>query len=375
MHLSFLRPLYETAGPWASVYLDGTRNTEDAATQVRLRWRAARAALEMAGCGPATAGALEATLLERPAGEGPQGLVAFAAGGRTALSRVLPAPPRREIAAFGPLPHVMPLLAQLGESLPYVQVRVDRTGGDIEAVDAGRLVHTAEVEGRETFPLHRVKPGGWSQPRYQRAAHVTWQRNAGDVAAAVAEAAQDCAAEVIVVAGDPQARPMLVARLPEYWQERTVQTDIAAGARAPGADHTALDDVTVAAIAQRAAANARVAFDRYHTQHGNDAAGAGLPAVVAALQRGQADTVLLVDDPTSTAELWIGPEPLQVSFDRAELLAMGVVNPQRVRADAALARAIACSEADLLFAAPEEVPAAGGVAAVLRYADAATRRR
>jgi hypothetical protein len=97
--------------------------------------------------------------------------------------------------------------------------------------------------------------------------------------------------------------------------------------------------------------------------------------VVAALQRGQVDTVLLVDDPSSTAQLWIGPEPLQVSVDRGELEAMGVVDPQQIRADAALVRAIVCSDAALVFAAPDEVLADGGVAALLRYADAGTRRR
>lgn len=373
MHLSFLRPMYDRPGPWASVYLDGTRNTEDAAGEVRLRWRAARTALEAAGCDSATADALERALLERDGlertgPEGPLGLAAFANGGEVVLSRTLSAPPRREIAAFGPLPHVMPLLAQLGESIPYVRVLVDRTGGAIEAVDEGRLVHAGAVAGSEQFPIHRVKPGGWSQPRYQRAAQVSWRRNAGDVAEAVAAAARDCAAEIVVVAGDPQARPLLVDQLPEYWQERVVLTDVVAG-------KAALDEAAVQAIAERASANAQEALDRYHIQHGNNAAGDGLAAVVAALQRGQADTVLIVDDPSSTTQLWAGPEPLQFSFDRADVQAMGVAEPWRVRADAALARAIAGSEADLIFAAPEEIPADAGVAAVLRYADMGTRRR
>ncbi|MEU7873036.1 Vms1/Ankzf1 family peptidyl-tRNA hydrolase [Dactylosporangium sp. NPDC049140] len=368
MNVSFLRPLYERPGPWASVYLDGTRNNEDPAGTVELRWRAARESLEAALCDPGTLDALGRALLGHTGEDGRYGLAAFATAGEVAMLQVLPAPPRRDIAAFGPLPHVMPLLAQMGESIPYVRVLVDRTGGRIEAVDASRLVRTDTVAGTEQWPVHRVKPGGWSQPRYQRAAHVSWERNAGTVAAAVADAAERCGAEVILVAGDPQARPLLVAQLPEHWRERVVETSSTTGP-------AALEDVTVHAIAERAAEKARAVLDRYQSRRGNDAAGDGLPAVVTALQRGQVGTVLLVDDPTSTTELWIGPEPAQLSFDRAELIAMGVRDTRRVRADAALVRAIVGTEADLLFAVPDELPVEGGVAALLRYADAGTRRR
>ncbi|MER7278636.1 Vms1/Ankzf1 family peptidyl-tRNA hydrolase [Dactylosporangium sp. NPDC000244] len=368
MNVSFLRPLYERPGPWASVYLDGTRNNEDPAGTVELRWRAAREALRDALCEPETIEALERALLAHTEEGEPYGLAAFAADGEVAMVRVLPAPPRRAIAAFGPLPHVMPMLAQMGESIPYVRVLVDRTGGRIEAVDAARLVRDEAVTGTEQWPLHRVKPGGWSQPRYQRAAQVSWERNAATVAAAVAQAAEQCGAEVIVVAGDPQARPLLVAQLPEHWRERVVETNSSTGP-------AALEDVTVQAIAERATEKARAVVDRYRSRRGNDAAGDGLPAVVTALQRGQVDTVLLVDDPSSTTELWIGPGPEQLSFDRAELQAMGVRDTRRVRADAALVRAVVCTEADLLFAAPDEVPVEGGVGALLRYADAGTRRR
>ncbi|MEV6930042.1 Vms1/Ankzf1 family peptidyl-tRNA hydrolase [Dactylosporangium sp. NPDC051485] len=374
MDVSFLRPLYERPGRWASVYLDGTRQREDVTAAVELRWRNARTGLERAGCDRATADALGAALLAERGREGPRGVAGFACAGRVELMRVLDGPPRRQIAVFEPLPHAMPLLAQLGEGIPYVRVLLDRTGGDVEAVGTGRVVHRESVAGGEVFPMHRSKPGGWSAPRYQRAAHVTWQRNAGDVAAAVAEAAWQCGAEVIVVAGDPQARPMLVAKLPEHWQERVVQTT--EGARAPGADLAALDDATAEAVAERAAEAATGVLDRYHSHRGTGGAAAdGLPAVVHALQRGQADTVLIADDPSATGRVWIGPEPLQLSFDRAELEGMGVPAPQRARADAALVRAIVGSDAHLLFVAPDDLPGDISVATLLRYADTTTRHR
>jgi hypothetical protein len=97
--------------------------------------------------------------------------------------------------------------------------------------------------------------------------------------------------------------------------------------------------------------------------------------VVAALQRGQVDTVLLIDDPSSTEQLWVGPQPLELSHDRAELLAMGVRDPQRVRADAALVRALTATDAELVLLGPDEADIDGGIAGLLRYADATTRHR
>ncbi|MEV0136238.1 Vms1/Ankzf1 family peptidyl-tRNA hydrolase [Dactylosporangium sp. NPDC050688] len=374
MRLSMLRPLYEQAGPWASVYVDTSRNTEDGAEQVDLRWRAARESLAADGCDEDTLDAMEQAVLERPQEPGRHGLAVFAAHGAVALAQPLDAPPRREIAAFGPLPHTMPLVAQLGEQIPYVQVLVDHTGGFLTGTGPGRLVRTASVEGSQDFPIRKSNVGGWQQSHWQQAAQESWQRNAGEVAVAVAELAEGCDAQVIVVGGDPRSRPMLVERLPERWRDLVVTTE--AGARAAGADPHALDEATIRAVAERAAAHETDVVDRYRMQRGRDAAaGDGLPAVVAALQRGQVDTVLLVDDPSSTQMLWAGPEPLQLSYDAAELHAMGVAAPWKVRADAALVRALACSDAGLTLVEPAELPVDGGVAALLRYADASTRHR
>jgi hypothetical protein len=374
MYLSMLHSLYERPGPWASVYLDTSHDTEDAAKTLELRWRSAREALMAAGCDSGTVTALEGSALSAPSRSGERGMALFASHGEVVLRQPLDAPPRQPIAEFGPLPHAMPMVAQLGEQIPYVCAVVDHTGGDIRAVGSGQLVREHTVKGSANYPIRKVKPGGWSQSHHQNAAEETWRRNAGDVASAVAGLAERCAAEVIVVAGDPRSRPMLIGQLPERWRERVVETD--AGQRAAGADPAALDDVTIQAIAERAAAHEQNVLDRYHTERGRDAAACtGLPAVVAALQRSQVDTVLLIDDPSSTDHLWVGSGPLELSHDQAELLAMNVEHPHRVRADAAVIRALACSDGQLVLVGPDEDDIEGGIAALLHYADASTRRR
>jgi hypothetical protein len=374
MDLSFLRPLYEAPEPFASVYLDASRDTEDAGHATALRWRAAREQLADDGADDDTLAALDRAVADHRPHPGKYGLVLFAAGGRVRHTEVLAEPPRREIAAYGPLPHTMPLVVQRGERVPWVRVVVDRTGADLLGMTAGGVPRRGQVTGSQQFPIRKVAPGGWSQPRYQRAAETSWDRNAAEVAAVVAELAEQTGAEVLVVAGDVHARPLLVEHLPDRWLPRVVETD--EGSRAAGADPQPLNEATAQAVLDRVRAHLDEVVDRFRTQRGRDgAAGSGLGAVVAALQRSQVDTLLLADDPSSTAELWIGRGPLELSLDPAQLRDLGVEQPQRARADAALVRALVATDARLVVVSPDEVELDGGVGALLRYADAGTRQR
>jgi hypothetical protein len=134
-----------------------------------------------------------------------------------------------------------------------------------------------------------------------------------------------------------------------------------------------LDDLTIQAIADAAERHVQDAIDRYRTQLGQGSGSEGLADVVTRLQRGQADTVLLINDPSSTDRLWIGPDdPSLVSVDAETLRQSGVDDPVQVRADEALLRAIAGTGADLVLVQPGEVELEHGIGAVLRYADGDT---
>jgi hypothetical protein len=371
MELSFLRPIYARPGPWASIYLDASRDTQDARPALDLRWRALRERLAQQGAEPATVAALDSVVRGHDPMAGDYGLAAFATDGEVVLTEYLSTPPLKDLAANGPLAHLMPLLAQRGEQVPWVRVLADRTGASVDAVSAGGVQRHAQVGGGNSFPVRRVKPGAWSEANFQRAALTAWKRNAGDAAAATADLAESVGAEVVVVAGDVHARSMLAAQLPQWWQERVVLTD--AGYRAEGAATAKLDDVTVQAIAEVATAHADADLDRFGMQ---EQVGGGLDAVVSALQRGQVDTMLLVDDPSSTEQLWIGPEPTEIAIGPDQLTAMSVSDPQPVRADAALVRALVGTDAAITVLGPDEAPGLDdGVGAILRYVDASTPGR
>ncbi len=371
MQLSFLRPLYDRPGPWCSVYLDASRDTHDSRPAVDLRWRSLKGHLLEQGADRVTIDAVEEVVRRHDPMPGDYGLAVFATRGRVVLTEYLSAPPLRDLATWSLVPHTMPLVAQRGEQIAWVRVLADRTGADAIAVSAGGVPRRAHIKGRESWQLRRVKPGGWSQSRYQRAAMEAWHHNAGDAAAATADLADRVGADVVVAAGDIRATGMIAAQLPERWQDVLVRTD--AGKRAGGADPTAMDDVTVQTIAEVADKRIAAALDRFGMQ---EDVGAGLDAVVAALQRNQVDTMLIVDDPSADGELWIGPEPTEIATDPRQLEAMSVADPQRVRADAALLRALVGTDAELTVLAPEEAPElTDGVGAVLRYVDASTPGR
>ncbi|MCZ7437973.1 Vms1/Ankzf1 family peptidyl-tRNA hydrolase [Micromonospora sp. WMMC241] len=371
MQLSFLRPLYDRPGPWCSVYLDASRDTHDSRPQVDLRWRALKGDLLAQGADQVTVEAVEEVVRRHEPMPGDYGIAVFASRGRVVLTEYLSAPPLRDLATWAALPHTMPLVAQRGEQVAWVRVLADRSGADAMAVSAGGVPRRAHVTGRQSRQLRRVQPGGWSQSRYQRAAMEAWHHNAGDAAAATADLAERVGADVVVVAGDIRATGMIAAQLPERWQDVLVRTD--AGARTGGADDTLMDDLTVQTVAEVADRRIAAALDRFGVQ---EDVGAGLDAVVAALQRNQVDTMLIVDDASADGELWVGPEPTEIATDPAQLADMSVADPQRVRADAALLRALIGTDADLTVLAPEEAPElTDGVGAVLRYVDAGTPGR
>lgn len=370
MDLSFLRPLYGHPGPWASIYLDASRDTEDAAAAIELRWRALRESLTDQGAERETVDALDLALRRHEPWPGEYGLAAFATDGAVVHTEYLAAPPRKDLADYGPVPHTMPLVAQRGEQVAWVRVLADRTGADVDAVSAGGVPRQARVRGDESFPIRKVQPGAWSQSRFQREAEMAWHRNAGDSATATADLAEAVGAEVIVVAGDERARAALATQLPERWQDRMVLTDV--GSRASGAEPDRLDEVTVQAIAEVAADHTQVALDRFGMQQD---VGGGLDAAVEALQRRQVDTMLIADDPSSTDQLWVGPEPTDVATEPEKLTALAVPEPERVRADAALVRALVGGDAGLVLIGPDEAPEPDGVGVVLRYVDAVTPGR
>ncbi|MEV5711577.1 hypothetical protein [Actinoallomurus sp. NPDC052274] len=362
MDVSFLKSLYDSPGPFASVYLDIRRITEDAPKAIELRRKARQRELADQGAPASMIEAMVRLVDEENTRRESGTLAMFAADGEVVHHEVLPGAPRVELAKYAPLPHVKPLLAQRGEPMAYMSATVDRLGGELTCVsrDGHRRVITVKPE--EDFPVRKVKAGDmFRQDKQQRAAEEVWRINAKKVAHEIAVAVDDCGADIVVLAGDVRARKAVQGELPEAVLARLVD----AGGVGPSLD----EEIAQAVEHKRAEHLAALLgqFDEQLTKGGR--AVDGLEAVTDALRKGQVATLFLEDRPDSPATLWAGPHPTDVGTSADLLRELGVADPVEDRADAALIRALAGTDGDLQLLPPESLRADSGVGALLRYVD------
>jgi hypothetical protein len=360
MDLQFLRPLYDQEpGGYVSVYLDTSRDHENAQREIEVRWRDARERLAAEGADEATLDAAGAAFgdAERTA----PGWAVFARGGRVLLTEGLAHPPRQEIARLSPLPHVVPLLAQRPPHVPYLRVTARRDGGDITAVGAAGGQRDEEVTG-SGWPVHKTGTGGWSALRYEHSAEEAWEVNAKELAGQVKAAAASVGAGLIVLAGDMSARNLLLGQLGSELAAITTTVE-----REIPADSAAAAEAGERAVTAHLERISRERYEHWRNQQAHEHGVAGLRATLTALRDGAVAELLLADDPTSTATAYAGPAPTDVAAEAAELTDRGVADPVTDRADAAIARALAMTSAQLYFIPEDLERPDGGVCALLRF--------
>ena len=387
------RELAVHPGPIASVYLEVSRDRGGAPHQVRLRWEALAHQLREQGADEKTLNAAGEAATEAHSQPGAAGRAVFAADGRVLYTADLPGPPRRELARWALLPHLLPLLAQLPEYVPHVVVRLSRTRAAITGIDrSGQEVLEMSDYG-ESHPVHKARAGGTAHYSMQHRTEEVWARNARGVAADIDRAVSEIHAELVVLTGDVRARSLVHDALGERSRAITEQL--------PGPsldDHNPDDHASARSVeeirrlaAQRADERTQQVVTQFEQERGrtDGLAVTGLAAVIRGLQRSQVATVLLRDDPSSELRIWIGPEPAQLALTEDELRGIAAPVLGQDRADAALVRAIAGTGAELVLLAhparetdpdragsaaggaplDEQPELADGIGALLRFRD------
>lgn len=368
MNLSFLRPVYEHSGPFVSAYLNVSRDAEDADQAIAVRWHDARQKLAEQGAEEPTLRAMDAVVGRGKGESGPFGQIVFATGGSVVFDQLVADPPQDQAAGLGPLPDPLPYLARRGQHVPHVLAVVNSVGGDISAVDMAGVRHTTHVEG-DDYPVHKPKGGQDAQKQMQRAVDQQVGHNASRVANEVQHLAVGGGAEVIMLAGDVDARQALAHQLAHGLQGEVVEAE--SGSRAAGSSSSPLDSELHQALDRRAQQEVRRVADSFEEGRGNaDRAVEGLADVVHALQRGQVATVLWSQDDTDRdEEVWIGPSAEHVGMSEQELTTLGVERPVRAHAGAAVIRAAAATSADLVLVPEATARLDGGIGALLRFND------
>ncbi|MFI8454759.1 hypothetical protein [Kitasatospora sp. NPDC085464] len=383
MDLAFLTPLLDRPGPWATVYLDTDRATEDAARRRALIDRAAVSRLADAGADERTCAAVRDHLAAEPTAGSPPGRALFAADGEVALDVPLAASPPDVTATWAPLPHTGPLVGLLDDAVPACLVAaVDRTGAALERYRLGRgtpagTVKAPQWQGRG----HRAPPADRREWHYRHRVEDTWDRTAGIIADHLARTWPQSGAHLLVLTGDIRERRAVAAKLPGHVRSLTVELD--GGGRADGSARESFDRRLAAAWNDHRARHLTEVLDTFRTalgrpgEHGTDGAGTetapgpaaqGIPAVISAARQHQLAALLLQSsghDPDRP--VWTGPEPEHIGVHRADLRGMGVAHPAQAPAADALLRAGAACDAEALLVPDALAGPPGGLGAVLRW--------
>lgn len=367
-----LRDVYTHGGPFATVYLDASRDSEKAPHELTLRWRSVRGELAAKGADEPTLTALEAALLERVDAPGRHGRILVGTEGSVVLDRPLPQPPATPVADWAPLPDVMPYVAAMSTEVPRVVVVADRTGADLDIVPGSGVLHET-IEGDDQHPIHKTRRNQWNERHFQNRVDNAWEENAREVAEVVVRHVREIKALLVLLAGDERAVALLRHDLDALLPPGVAVAVVEAGGRAPGASEEALEHALRDEVLKFGWRRRRELLEHLSQNLGRgEFAASGVTQVLDAVRKAQVDTVVLSDDRSSTLTAWIGPDPLQVGTSPDELQAMGVDDPQQVRFDAALTRAVVGSGADLEVTPNAHNFLHEGIAALLRFQDAAT---
>ncbi|WP_030890357.1 Vms1/Ankzf1 family peptidyl-tRNA hydrolase [Streptomyces sp. NRRL F-5053] len=371
MHLESLTPLFARSGPWATAYAGTAQATESAGTERRLTARDAGETLIGQGADSRTARAVTERLEAfRPQDE-PHGRAVFANRGEVVLDLPLTQPPQQTLTSYSVLPHLAPLPELMREDPLCLTVRIDRTGADMELRDSQGVRPAGQALGSD-YPVHRTATGDMSERHFELRVEETWESNAGLIADAVAERFAATGADVLVLCGDARERRAVHDRLPPALREAAVETRH--GGRAAGSDSELLDEATEQARADYAQRHTAEALDGLRAGHAPGAPGlsAGtaedVPDLVEAAREHRIGTLLMGPGGTDRGrEVWVGENPDQLGVRRSELRYLGASDPAPARADDALLRSAAATDAEVLVTDGERDVPVGGMGALLRW--------
>ncbi|MDQ4005159.1 MAG: hypothetical protein M3135_02505 [Actinomycetota bacterium] len=357
-----LAGLTKIEGPFLSLYLPLEPEIDNASQKSRATWKAARQELEEIG---APANALDRIDdLVPDAHQHGRCLAAIAhASGLLHVEHGPKAPPATRFA-WAPLPSLAPILEWRQLQPSHLLVLVDRTGADLVAFAGEDSLDRRQVGTVDDDPIRKVKPGGWSQRRYQERAEHTWENNAEAVVQEVSRMAKQFDASLIVAAGDVRALELLERDLPKELADRFV---VAGGGRAAGTDREETLEEARRQVEILVDQETGAILDRLREEVGQrDLAVQGKDNTLEAASRAQIDTLLLYDDPEDDRPAYFTSDPIPVAATETRLEELGIEPRIKGRLIDVLIRA-ALGTGGSVRMIPGESGVADNVAALLRW--------
>lgn len=381
MKIDWLKPLLGHPGPFATVYIDATRDNAAAGRELIERWRGVRRSLLHDGADPDVVAALEEQVTIPTRAPGRHGRVLIADAEGVLVDRVLKDPPAVTRGLWGPVPALLQAAHAADQSVDYVRVVADRQGADLTwSVAGGHLPYeqAESVEGSHDV-INKTSSTRTKRARIEARVEESWERNAETVAAELDRQVAEHRPELVLLTGDVRAVALIRSELSKPTDEIVVE--VAGGGRGPGINEAAFEAKVAEALDSFRERRRQEVLAEYRQGQGREAgAVTSIEDVVAVLARGQVKELVLADEyGQDTAldgrSLWIGPDPLHIAATRREIEDLGVSESiEELPATVALVRAAVGQDSGLTFAPEGSVELIEGVGATLRWHDEGTPR-
>ncbi|MBW8792205.1 MAG: hypothetical protein JF597_00945 [Streptomyces sp.] len=369
MDLRDLSDVLIADGPFVTVLVESESAVEKPADKYELVWKDVSRELIDKGLDGAT---VDAVLSAKGThGEGNARLVvAVVDDHQVKLAMSLRHAPRQPIVDVAPLPHLLPLVEELSQRVPYVLVKADRAGATIEAWrEAGEKAREVSGTADTGWGPDPRGPSKWQHTAHQHELESGWIGDiASDIAQTVSRLASEVKPELVIGVGDQRELKAIEEHLPGDLRPKWATVE---GGRGEDGGEGLVRKRVSDLLHRHTAAKTLTELEDYSQERGQlKRAVDGVGPVVAALQKAQVQTLLVTTDAPTEGVLWFGPEPAQVGNSPEELAAIGVPMPSSGPVVDVLLRAAIGTGADVSLV-PHEIELAphGGVGALLRYAD------
>lgn len=358
MHTTDLSPLLQSPGPFATVFVDVSHDSENGAHEHELHVREACEQLAAQGADEAVVATVAERLSETVDRPAPAARLVVATPEGIAYDDVASTQVDRPTATWDALPDLGAWVTHRDAAVDFVLALVDHEGGDVTLHDSDVPEPELQLEaGGEVQFVHKVPTGGWAALHYQRTSENVWRRNADAVVEEITRLVQ-AGHRLVLLAGDPQSVAMVRDGLSSGPAAQAEVVELPTGSRAEDGGDEALSQAVSQALLDHVVQRRTALVHRLKEAQGRgEGAATGIAEVADAFVRGQVDTLLI--DTGRLAE-----ETLDPADHPGLSLGTSVSGP--VRADEALIAAALLTDADVV---PLPGAALGGApaAALLRW--------
>jgi hypothetical protein len=350
--------LYSDAGPFASAYVELSRDQEAGNEVAALRSREVAEELTQQGAPTEVVESLTDRLGTPTHQPAPVSRCVVATTNGVLLDRLTRHHRAASVATWGPLPDLAAWWEDASQAMPFVLALVDHEGGTVTTYSPGQLNIEQEANvGEPSAYEHKVRGGGWAQYNRQRSTEEVWARNAAAVATEIERQLRGGGPDLVIIAGDVKSRTSVLDDLPA-----TISAEVEVlehGGRATDGGDDALAKAVEAVLRGRVVSQHLATVHELKERMGQGRSVAvGVADVADAFVLGQVDRLLI--DPPRAAESSLRPA------DHPGLVLGSIAPEEELRADQALIAAACLTDADVIISRAGTMGDAP-VAALLRW--------